>query len=448
MGALPFPLLAACSSPRAFGQALKLRAALRVCLVLGLILTATRFADAQTLPVPTLPPAEPTPAEPTPVASPPHTKGTPEKPPIQMEQTAPASQPAWDCSVGVSAGYDTNVLFVPNGPADGILRPRAECARFFRGARGDLRLHGSADGLFYASEDNPVPGAAELGLSGRHELTPNTSLTGEVYGGLGRTETNDLLTEQGVLFPAGRVRFLQATGTVRSQLGTRTSLAVTGTARADAFEAPQLVDSQSLRGSLSLDRQLSEKATLSTEYAAEWMRVGADYLTQFASLKYDRRITTHAGLLLEGGVSHTGQAPDAGLSSTWNFFGGAAAARTLGRSNLLLYLRQEVLPAFGIGGLRLTTRVGVRAAVPLGQRWGLSLDASQSVPHAGSADEPQKASSTDAEGILRRSVGRWFLVGAEARYRRRGPEGTLSAVDSFAGSISFTFRSTGTGALF
>ena len=209
MGALPFPLLAACSPPRAFGQRLKLRAALRVCLVLGLVLTA-RFGDAQTLPVPTLPPAEPTPAEPpspTPKASPPDSTGSPGTPPIQIEPTAPEPGPAWEYSVGVTAGYDTNVLFLPEGPADELFRPRAECTRTFRGTRSELRLGGSVDGLFYATLDNPNPGSAQISLSGRRALTPTADLTGDVGGGLGRTDANEVLTEQGILLPASRVRF-------------------------------------------------------------------------------------------------------------------------------------------------------------------------------------------------------------------------------------------------
>jgi hypothetical protein len=384
-------------------------------------------AYGQTLPVPTLPPAEPT-------AAPPPDDRSPGAPLGPAEPTASTPAPAWEYSVGASAGYDTNVFYLPDGPEDAVFRARAEVSRLLRGTRGQLRLRGETDGLLYGELETPVPLVANGGIEAERTLTSTTTLEGDVNGGLGRTDNNEILTEQGILLPTSRLRYLNASASLRSEVGTKTWTRIAAQARADYFDDALLIDSQSLRGSIQLGRQIDEKANLAAEYASEVARTGETYVTHFLSLQYDRRVSTHTAVLLEGGASYTDLTGNSGLSSEWNFFGGAALSRVIDESTFLVYVRQEVLPAFGVGGLRLTTRAGIGAVVPFG-RWELALDASHSVPHDNVAEDLRLATSTDATARLSRTVGRRFLVAAQGRYRRQGAENPAAEVQGLGAEL-------------
>jgi hypothetical protein len=113
----------------------------------------------------------------------------------------------------------------------------------------------------------------------------------------------------------------------------------------------------------------------------------------------------------------------------------------VGRSRLLFFVRREVVPAFGVGGLRLSDRFGLTALIPMGRTIELDLNAShimRSVPEGSAGD---RATSDEGALALRWSLGRRAAIAAEARYRRRGPDGALPAIESAQGGIVVSFTS-------
>src|SRR4029450_5843310 len=100
-----------------------------------------------------------------------------------------------------------------------------------------------------------------------------------------------------------------------------------------------------------------------------------------------RLFSTHGGFLVEGGASYTVDADRAQLDRKGSFFGGASFARRVRGSSLMLFARQEVIPAFGLGVSRRDRRWGVRATRDIGRSWELRVAATQFYPSTPSTTE-------------------------------------------------------------
>lgn len=385
---------------------------------------ATELA-AQTLPVPVLPP------EPVP------------------EPEAARARP-WEYVLGAGVGWDGNIDFLlPHGPRGVLVEPRGGLARVFSGPHAQLRATASGASRLYPGRNDLRRYNAELGLDGSYHASPSTEWRGSVSGGFGYSDSSEILLDQGVSLPVVKTRSLAASLGLSKRVGTRGSLRVDGRFYRTEFASPGLVDGSSVRGTLGLDRRLSDRSTAAIQYSLE--SVGPDqagsYLTHFASLQWTRRLSPRSAILLEAGTSATPDAARAGLDRRQSFFGGASVARQSRRSSLTLFLRREVTPAFGTSQSRLELRSGVRAALPLGRAWQLRLVASHVRPESRDAVEEPSASSGDAFAALARRLGRRFEVSGEARYRRRGKSAALPAIESFQAGLFLTVSTPGAAAI-
>jgi hypothetical protein len=105
--------------------------------------------------------------------------------------------------------------------------------------------------------------------------------------------------------------------------------------------------------------------------------------------------------------------------------------RQVKRSSLTAFARREVVPAFGTGFSRLEFRGGLRASIPFGQWWDLSLAGTYIVPASPSGAAAPYADASEASLALGRRFGDRIRVSAESSYRRRGAVDVLPATDGF-----------------
>ena len=385
---------------------------------------------AQTLPLPIVPP--PAASPPTPAGSSPETEAITEAPALRL----------WEYMLGASGGYSSNLYFLPQGPGGTVLAPRAELTRVSRGTAGEGRVAAAVGALAYLAATEQVAFDAALSASGRHQASDRTTFTGEISGGLGHTDDDTLLSEQGVLLPFSRTRFGRAEAGVLLKPGARTTLELRGRAYYDDFVSPELVDGRSLRGSLNLGRRLGERSDLSAEYSVELARSEASYTTQFASLQLGRRLSGRTSILIEGGASYAGAA-GSDRQPTWDFYGGASLARVSGPSSVVVYARREVIPAFGIGGVGLTDRVGLRASSRIGPTWDLSAEAAYF--RRASQDGGDQSDSEEARVALRKTVGPRFELGSELQYRRNTEGPGQRPIEQFRAQLTVAVLSPHTG---
>lgn len=400
--------------------------------------------SAQTQPMPTLPP-EPV-AEPVAEAEPGSPGGSTPKaaPPVPSERPSWPQPRAWEYAFGAGAGWDSNIDFaVPDGPQGGALMPRGAVARTLWGPHGQLRLTGAGRWTGYPELENVDRYYADLTLDGRYRTSPSTDLRVNGSYGFGYTDSSRMLVEQGVWLPLVKTRSLAGSAGVTQKTGQRTALRIDGRYYRTEFDAPGLIDGESVRGTVGLERQISKRSTAAIQYEAEDVlsdQSGRSYVTHFASLQWSRILSQRAALLLEGGASYTPDAERAGLEQKGTFFGGASFSRQVRSSSFTLFLRREVTPAFGIGVSRVDLRGGLAAVVSLGPAWQLRLTASHSQPDAPEASALVYEFS-DAYGTLARRLGRHVELSGEARYRRRGAALTLEKIESFQAGIFLTLLS-------
>jgi hypothetical protein len=347
--------------------------------------------------------------------------------------------------LSLAPGYDSNIDFLPEGPGDAVFASWGGLALVARSPRGQLRIRGVGRGFVYADQDTRNRADANVGVDGSRQLSPSTTMGGYVTAELGHTDRNSVLADQGVLLPLSRTRTASASANLDWRPGTRNSTRIGGRAYYTDFESPELVDSRSVRGFFTLGRRFSEHDRLAAEYAIEHAWLSSSYLTHFGSFLWDRVLSQRSALLFEGGVSYTGDAAAAGLASAWNFYGGVSFARSVGRSSLVLFARREVTPVFGLGGLQVANRFGMRAMIPMGRVWSLDLmgtHVQRSVPEGYTGDQ---ASSDEAFLALQRTLGRQLALAGEARYRYRSPDGPIPRIQSVEAVFVLSFFSPQTG---
>lgn len=400
---------------------------------MGVLVLTTRLAAAQTLPVPTLPPER----TPEPEAGP-----QPDGPASQAEAVdvpAPARPRAWEYALGAGVGWESNIDFqVPDGPSGVVLVPQGGLARVFWSPRGQLRatVAGRASGY---PDLEQIRRYYDLGLDGSYRSSPSTRWRASTSYELGHSDSSRILVDQGVSLPVVETRSLAATAGV-SKDSTRTTLLVDGRFYSAEFDSGGLINGQSLRGTVGLERRIGSRTTAAIVYALEDVlsdQAGRSYLTHFGSIQWSRVLSLRSALLLEGGASYTPDPVRAGIEQKENFFGGASFSRQMRRSHLTLFVRRELIPAFGIGVSRLALRAGLNANVPIGRVWEIRTIASHVQPESPSRAEAVYGSS-DAFVVLSRRLGRHFEVSSQARYRRRGGTPTDQTIEAFDAGLFLT----------
>lgn len=402
------------------------------------LLAVPDLSNAQTLPMPTLP-------TPPPVADPGDAAPTSGTGLDALGSAGGARPRPWDYGLGVGIGYDSNIDFrVPDGPSSWGVTPRGNLARTFWSPRGELRLGGTGSWSAYSDASDLNRYDVTLSIDAAHRSSPSTSWRAAGSYGFGYGDSSTVLIEQGVLLPRVKTQTLTASAGVSRQLGTRSSLRIDARAYRTDFDdqdplALGLVDGQSFRGTIGLERKLGPRDTTAIEYSLESVlgrfAVTGDgerdsYLTHFASLQWTHILSARSGLLLEAGGSYTPDVEASGLGQRGSFFGGATYSRRLGRSTASLFARREVLPAFGLGVSRVENRFGANVATPLGRAWRLAFNGSYTLPETPEDDVFSYGESTDVSGVLARRVARRFEVSAEGRYRWRGAT-AFPEIDSY-----------------
>lgn len=414
-----------------------MRMAFRVlCTATGLLVWTTRLA-AQTSPMPAVPEeADPLPTRP------PDAGGNPPAPSLPDSAASTRPQP-WEYAFGVGVGWDSNIDFLtPDGPRDVAAVPRVLLTRVFAGPRGQIRATGAGRWTGYPHHEELRQYYADASLEGNYRSSARTNWRGSASYEVGDTASSRILLEQGVALPRVRTRSTSGTFGLTRKLGTpRTSLRLDARVYRTEFDAPGLIDGESARATLGLERQLSARNTAVLEYSLENVmsdQAGRAYLTHFASLRWTRVLSPRSAVLLEAGASQTPDAARAGLEHGQSFFGGASFSRHVSRSAFTLFIRREVTPAFGIGLSRLELRAGLGTTIPMGRVWELQMFASHVQPENRPAAGRAFASTDDALLVLGRHLGRQIAVTAEARYRRQGATTTLPMIQGIRAGLFVT----------
>jgi hypothetical protein len=393
------------------------------------------LATAQTLPVPVLPDSEPAGRS----AARPPGQGSADAL-IATLETPPRARP-WEYAFGLGAGWDSNIDFVANkGPRGGSVSPRAGLARVFSGPRGQLRATAAGRWTEYPDQKDLRGYYADAGLEGYYG-SRHAGVWGSASYGFGDSAWSQLLIEQGVAVPRVRMRSLAASGGLFRSVGRRSTLRAEGRLYRTEFDSDLLVDGETVRAGVGLERQLGSATAATLGYSFERMtadRPGGNYLTHYGSLQWTHALSRRTGVLLEAGASYTPDAARAELEHDESFFGGASFSRAVKRSNLTLFVRREVAPALGIGISRLTLRTGVRASVPVGRAWSVRMDASHVQPDRRAAADREDGSSDDVFFMLSRRLGRHIGLSSETRYRRGGATSRIPEVTGFQAGLFLT----------
>jgi hypothetical protein len=348
----------------------------------------------------------------------------------------------WEYALGAGVGWDSNIDFlIPDGPEGVAVVPRAGLARTFWGPRGYLRATASGGWTGYPEHEDLSRYYGDAGLEGRYRPSPATEWRlGAAYG-IGHSDSAQILLQQGVLLPLVRTQSVAGDLTLSHQFTSRTGVRVNARYYQTTFEAPGLIDGQSLRGTAGLERTLGSRTRMALRYGLENVfsdEAGRSYLTHFGSLEWTRTLSPHSALLLDGGASYTPDAERARLERQENFFGGATLTRDVGRSSLTLFVRREVTPAFGTGVSRLELRAGVSARIPIGRAWELRFMGTHVDPDTPPEVDQAYGSSAEGSAALGWKLGRRFEVTGEARYRRRGEAGSFPRIDAIQAGVYVT----------
>jgi len=393
---------------------------------------------AQTLPVPRLPPAP----EPTPSPDPPPTLAAAAQP---AEVPAPERPRPWEYSTGIGVRWDSNLDFlVPDGPSGLAVVPRGSLARVFWSPRGQVRTQAAGRFVGYADQNLRSRGYLDLGLDGGYRSSPSTTWRGSATYALGHSDSSQPLVDQGVLVPLVKTRTFTGSLGMSRQIGPRTSLRLDGRVYRIGFDSPDLVDGESLRGTVGLDLQLGSRNTVGIVYSLEDVLAGAvigSYFMHFGSLQWTRVLSPRTAVLIEAGAGYTPDAVRANLDREQSFFGGASLTRQVRRASLIAFVRREVVPAFGVGASRLEVRAGLSATAPLGRDWRLRMASTHVRPDSPAASPRAYASADEASVALVRRLGMRLELSGDVLYRRRGATQSLPAIESFQAGLFLTLLS-------
>ena len=412
------------------------------------VLSTASFA--QTQPMPVLPPEEPVTVDP---ASPGKTAAG------QGDASGAASlarpQP-WEYGLGVGAGWDSNIDFrVPDGPSSSAIVPRGNLARVFWGPKGELRLGGSGYWVGYLEQEAQSRYDVTVSLDGTYRSSLDTTWRAGGSYAYGYSSSSTVLADQGVLLPVVPAQTAAVELGVTRRLGARTSFRLDGRAYSTTFDETDagsfgLVDGRSIRGTAALEQKIGSRDTTGIVYSLESAlnrppgatdEGSQSYLTHYGSLQWTHVLSPRSGFLLEAGSSYTPDFVQAGLAQAWSFYGGASYSRKVKRSDIALFARREVTPAFGLGVSRLETRFGLSATIPMGRAWTLALAGTHVLPETPEGVDYSYSTPDEASVSLGRRLGRLFEISAEGRYRRRSATITYPAIESFQAGLFLSLLS-------
>jgi hypothetical protein len=406
-----------------------------------LLLCATGPARAQTNPVPPLPPEE----------------SAPDAPAVTGTRPEARSQPGtsgWVYSLGAGLGWESNAgldQLSGGAPSDYVGLLSGQFGRQGRTANGSYGVAARVTGFGYAEQKQYDRADFGASLSGARRLSPST--TGSLGGSVayGHTDNSTILSEQGLLLPLTRSIGYEAEMSVAHQSSPATTL--TGSLRGYLIDFPEseLQSGKSLRFSLDLARRVGARTTIGAAYEIERADVlGSTSVAESPGAYWSHYLSTHVGrvisprtsLRFEAGASYTPNGEQSGLSSEYNFFGGVGLARQIKRSSLTAYFRREVLPAFGVGGLRVTDRLALDLSTPLGRSWETSLGASYSRGDSGAAED-ESVQYADGEARLGRSLGARVWLVLAGSYRYQSAVATVPSLDNYRVGLFASFGSRG-----
>jgi hypothetical protein len=331
---------------------------------------------------------------------------------------AVARPPAWSYSMDLGVGFDDNIdASLTDGPsAWGAFLTGNVAYRRFR-PYGQFQVSARGAATDYPSLEGYD--RADLGGLFSGSWRPSASTVASFSAGYtyGHTDNSSWLSGQGLVYGLGAMQTFEGSAGFAWRLASRTSLRFDVRGVQANFEAESLSESDSLRAWAGLTREVSTRDEVGFDSA--WERTGQPEKrdTLFASVHWRRSLSVRTFLFVEGGISQTSGALPGELARDLNFFGGASLHRRIGgRSVLEAVYRHEVVPVFGIGGVRLVDRWTLGYAATLSPVWSMGLSATYS-----REPDPESEGSfpaADAHASVTRRLGRRFSVSAAGRYRR------------------------------
>ena len=289
----------------------------------------------------------------------------------------------WEYVLGVGVAWNSNVAFLrPDGLDSTAVLPSAAFARILSGPRGQLRVSAAGRWDGYPAQDILSRFYFGAGLRGDYRVSTHGRLEGDLRYDLGYSDSSPVLIEQGVSLPLVKTRTLDGELGLTQQMGSRTSLRISGRVFHTEFEAPGLIGGSSLRATVSLQRKVAARDTTAVVYALEGVLSSASqsssYLTHFGSFQWSHALTDRTAVLFEAGGGYTPEASQAGLGRSGSFYGGVTLARRIGRST-----PDRLLPPGGGPCLRPWREPPGRSCGGAGRRAdGTSLEAAIGrVPH-------------------------------------------------------------------
>lgn len=402
------------------------------------------MASAQTTGIPTLPPADEPVADPAAGAAAPATTAS-----------GPARQASWDYSLGLALGWESNagLMQLSDAPSDYAAQLRGNLARSVRTVRSTFNFAANAVAFTYLEQKdyNRLDGSLALDASRRFSAATTGSLG--LSAGYFHTDSSPILGEQGVLLPLASTVNYTGNLAVNHQLSPRTSLGLSLRGYRVVFPDSEFDAGGSVRFGAEAARRPNPRDTLALSYGLERASVlggvepgtsSGAFWTHYGSGRWERVLSPRTAFGVDVGASYTQDAASSTLSQPWNFFGGVGLNRQINRSSLTAFYRREVLPAFGLGGLRLTDRLGLELTTPLGRNWSTALGGSYART-AGNEPLEDAIRYLDAHASIGRGLSRRLRLSLDGRYLYQSQAGETPAIDNYRVGLVLSFGPGGHG---
>jgi hypothetical protein len=309
--------------------------------------------------------------------------------------------------------------------------------RSIKNSRGDVSLSARTHGYVYNEQTQYNSLNGDIRLNGQQRLGRTTTGRLDLSLASDQSFNSSILIDQGVLLPATRVLTYSGAAELAVQTSERTTLRANFLAdRSDFPDSAGLQASTRLRMSADLNRRVGQRDSLALVYSAEMAGAAApaqdasapSLWSHYLSSQWSHQFSSRSAILLEAGSSYTPDGIEAGLQREWSFFGGATLDHRVRRASITAYYRREVIPVFGVGGLRLADRAGLSLQAPFGERWVTSLGGAWSAGgQQDTSDERQSTTDAFANAAFRASRRLW--LSASGRYLRQSAVGALPALE-------------------